>query len=159
MKYRFKSEVTAWDFWKSSMRHMYNSLAGVCNIVFTFAMIVLAVVFLGKVNWLYSSLIILGCCWFTVLQPIGIYLRHVKSLENLPKDMELGFDEKGLHITTQGKQENIPWKKIVRVSIDKDKVILYSDAKHGYILMNRTLGEDRQVFLQFVKSHCDTKIA
>jgi hypothetical protein len=39
MTYQFKSEVTAGDFWKLTMSRTYRSVAGVCNMVFTVAMI------------------------------------------------------------------------------------------------------------------------
>ena len=41
MKYQFKNEVTALDFWRLVMRRTYRSTAGVCNLVFTVAMFVL----------------------------------------------------------------------------------------------------------------------
>lgn len=41
MIYQFKSEVTAGDFWKLTMSRTYRSVAGVCNMVFTVAMIYL----------------------------------------------------------------------------------------------------------------------
>lgn len=154
MKYSFKSDVTAFDCWKSTMYHTYHSMVGVCNIVFTFAMFVLAFVFIGKVKPLETALIILGCCWFSVIQPIGIFLKHRKSLAGIPQDMELGFDDKGMHVTTGDKSEDIAWNKLARVAIEPNMVIIYSDTRHGYILTNRSMGQQRGPFINFIKQRC-----
>lgn len=151
MNYRFISEVKAIDCWKSTMRHTYHSMVGMVNIVFTFAMFVLAVVYLGKAKPLESFLIILGCLWFTILQPTGIYLQHKKALQNMPKGLELCFNAKGMHVILDGKQEDIPWKKLARIAIEPNMIIFYSDAKHGYILTNENMGQERSSFIQFIR--------
>lgn len=151
MKYRFKSQVTAFDCWKTTMSQTYHSIVGVCNIVFTCAMFALAFVYLGKVKPLETILIILGCMWFTLIQPTGIFLRYRKSLAGIPQDMELGFSANGMHVMTGGKQEDISWKKLARIAVEPNMVILYSDAKHGYILTNKNMGQERNAFLAFVK--------
>lgn len=151
-RFHFQSKVTPADCWISTMRHTYKSLVGVINIVFTCAMFILAYAYLGKVKPLETGLIILGCSWFTVVQPICIYLHHAKQLRGIPKDMELDFDNVGMHISTGGANETIPWKKLARVVIEPNMLILYSDGSHGYILTNRNLREDREEFLAFIKN-------
>ena len=134
MDYHFKSQVTAFDCWKSTMRHTYHSIVGVCNLVFTGAMFALAFVYLGKVKPLETMLILLGCLWFTIIQPTGIFLQYRKRLADIPQDMELGFNTQGMHVMTGGKQEDIPWKKLARIAVEPDMVILYS-AKLKYYMI------------------------
>ncbi|MEE1037772.1 MAG: YcxB family protein [Eubacterium sp.] len=157
MDYHFKSQVTAFDCWKSTMRHTYHSIVGVCNLVFTGAMFALAFVYLGKVKPLETMLILLGCLWFTIIQPTGIFLQYRKRLADIPQDMELGFNTQGMHVMTGGKQEDIPWKKLARIAVEPGMVILYSDAKHGYILTNQNMGQERNAFLAFIKQQTKNK--
>lgn len=156
MNFSFVSEVRAIDCFWSTMRHTYRSLAGVINIVFTFAMFALAVAFLGKAKPLETFFILLGCMWFTVIQPIAIYLHHKKLLRNMPKDLTLNFDTKGMNVRLDGKSEDIPWNKMAKIAIEPGMIIIYSDAKHGYMLTNRNLGERRTDFIEFLKKN--TKI-
>ena len=58
---------------------------------------------------------------------------------------------------TGGKQEDIPWKKLARIAVEPDMVILYSDAKHGYILTNQNMGQKRNAFLAFIKQQTKNK--
>ena len=48
MEYQYKCRITAWDFFRLTMRQTYRSMAGMCNLVFTVAMIVLAAVGWGQ---------------------------------------------------------------------------------------------------------------
>ena len=96
MKYRFKSEVKALDFWKLSMYKTYHAIAGVCNIVFTAAMFGLLFHFWDSGKDIWIGLILFGCVLFPVIQPLCIYLRCVRQVEDIPKDLELEFDEVGI---------------------------------------------------------------
>ena len=150
----FQSEVNAFDCWKSSMRRTYRSMAGVINIVFTAAMLALAYAFFKNAKPLERSLILLGCIWFPVIQPILIYMRQRKSIRKMPKGIQLSFSDYGMKVQLDGKEENIPWKKLNRIVIEPGMVILFTDAQHGYILTNRNMGQEREAFLTFLKQHC-----
>ena len=75
MTYQFKSEVTAGDFWKLTMSRTYRSVAGVCNMVFTVAMILFTAKFFRTSGDLMQMLMLFGCLLFPVIQPIAIYLK------------------------------------------------------------------------------------
>ena len=150
----FKSEVTAFDFWKSSMRKTYKSLAGVINIVFTGAIFLLAFKLLSNAKLLEQSLMVLGCIWFPLIQPIIVYFTQRKVAKLLPKDLVLNFSEKGMKVKLGNQEEEIPWKKFDHIEIEPGMVIFFSDARHGYIVTNKTMGQKRDAFLSFVKQHC-----
>lgn len=149
----FKSEVTAFDFWKSSMRRTYHSLAGVINIVFTFAMLVMTYKFFGNAKILEQSLLLLGCIWFPVVQPMIIYVQQTKIVKQMPKNLFLSFSDKGLQVQVDEKKEDISWKKLERIVIEPGMVILFSDSRHGYIVTNKNMGQEREAFLTFIKKH------
>ena len=100
MTYQFKSEVTAGDFWKLTMSRTYRSVAGVCNMVFTVAMILFTAKFFRTSGDLMQMLMLFGCLLFPVIQPIAIYLKAKGQAKTMPKDVELSFDcgeRKGKH--------------------------------------------------------------
>lgn len=157
MRYKFKSEITAWDFWKLSMYHTYHSLAGVCNIVFTGAMVVLMIRFWNETDDLRRLVMIFGCLLFTVVQPLSVYTRSKKQLRGLPKDLEIEFDEAGLHVTTGGQNADIRWNKIRSIVKEYNMIAIFSDARHGYMIAYRTLGEQKEEFLAFLESRMEHK--
>ncbi len=67
----------------------------------------------------------------------------------MPKDVKLSFDDAGLHVTV-GKKESIGWKKL-RVANEPGMMIVFSDARHGYMLTNRILGAQKEPFFAFAK--------
>ena len=109
MTYQFKSEVTAGDFWKLTMSRTYRSVAGVCNMVFTVAMILFTAKFFRTSGDLMQMLMLFGCLLFPVIQPIAIYLKAKGQAKTMPKDVELSFDDAGLHVTVGKEKESIGW--------------------------------------------------
>ena len=139
MTYQFKSEVTAGDFWKLTMSRTYRSVAGVCNMVF-----------FRTSGDLMQMLMLFGCLLFPVIQPIAIYLKAKGQAKTMPKDVELSFDDAGLHVTVGKEKESIGWKKL-RVANEPGMMIVFSDARHGYMLTNRILGAQKEPFFAFAK--------
>lgn len=154
MTYQFKSEVTAGDFWKLTMNRTYRSMAGVCNLVFTVAMILFTVRFFRTSNDLLQVLMLFGCLLFPVIQPIAIYLKSKGQVRAMPKGVELAFDEKGLHVTMDTQHENIGWNKL-RVAKQPGMMIVFSDARHGYMLTNRVLGTQKDAFYAFAEARIE----
>ncbi|MCM1175969.1 MAG: YcxB family protein [Blautia sp.] len=157
MKYQFKNEVTAMDFWRLVMRRTYRSTAGVCNIVFTAAMFVLVYRFWNTAADVYKGLMLAGCFLFPVIQPIVIYGKSRKQAAALPKGMELGFDEGGLHVKTPEASSDIPWSSIKNVVREFHMIVIFSDNVHGYLLTDKMLGAQKEEFYEYVISRADVK--
>ena len=136
MEYQYKCRITAWDFFRLTMRQTYRSMAGMCNLVFTVAMIVLAARF-----WSRSG----------EVQPAAIYAKARRQAAAVPQDVRLTFDEKGLLVTTGGEKQHLPWNRL-RVTKQRGMVLVLSGAGSGYMLTNRVLGAEREAFLSFAQS-------
>lgn len=157
MTYQYKSEVTAFDFWKLTMRQTYHSVAGVCNIVFSVAIILLTVKFWNGASDIAQVLMLFGCLLFPVIQPIAIYGKAKAQARALPKDVELLFDDTGLHVTVGEEKEDIRWKRI-RIRKQSDMLLVFSDACHGYMLTNRVLGEEKDAFYTYAKTRIEQEV-
>ncbi len=157
MKYQFKNEVTAMDFWRLVMRRTYRSTAGVCNLVFTAAMFVLVFRFWITASDFYKGLMLFGCLLFPVIQPIVIYGKSKKQAAALPKGMELAFDERGLHVKTQDAASDIPWSNIRNIVKEAHMIAVFSDNVHGYILTDKMLGGQKQEFYEYVLAKANLK--
>ena len=71
-------------------------------------------------------------------------------METLPGRVELLFDDKGVHVSSDGKQEDIKWNKIVNAIKQSNMIIVMSDRNHGYMLTNRILGDEKDEFYDFL---------
>lgn len=152
MEYKYMCDVKASDLWKMAMVRTYKAAIGVVNIVFTVAMILLVFRFWKTAPDILRILMIFGCLVFPVIQPLATYGMCVKQLENMPRDMELKFDDVGVHVSTGGQSELIRWNK-VRNAIKRDNmIVVMSDDSHGYMLTNRVLGDQKEEFYGFLCS-------
>lgn len=152
MEFTFKSDVTTWDLWKLSMCHIYRSLAGVCNIVFTAASVLVTVkLWRTAADWQMAALI-LGCLLFPVIQPLVVYRRAARQVAGLPEDMGYRIDDSCLRITAGGQCFDIPWSLIRSVVREPGALVLTASAGRGYMLTDRVLGSRKEEFCSFVEN-------
>lgn len=152
MKFRFENKVTARDLWKLSMRHIYRSLAGVCNIIFAVAIVLLTIKFWNAQEPVLMVILVLCCILFPVMQPLLIYMRAIKQMESLPKDMVFEFNEAGLLVTAGDQKSHVSWNGIRGVIKQPGMTILAAEAGRGYMLTDEMLGAQKDTFLEFVEA-------
>ncbi|MBP3782712.1 MAG: YcxB family protein [Butyrivibrio sp.] len=152
MEYKYMCDVKASDLWKMAMVRTYKAAIGVVNIVFTVAMILLVFRFWKTAPDILRVLMIFGCLVFPVIQPLATYGMCVKQLENMPRDMELKFDDVGVHVSTGGQSELIRWNKVKNAIKRNNMIVVMSDDSHGYMLTNRVLGNEKEEFYNFLCS-------
>ncbi len=152
MEYKFLCDAKPSDIWKMAMTRTYKSTIGIVNVIFTVAVVLLAIRFWGEASPFIRSLLIFGCVLFPVIQPLATYGMSVKQLEEMPKDMELTFNDREVVVTTGGKSQSLKWKNIKNAIKRKSMIIVMSDDRHGYMITNRVLGNDKESFYEFLCS-------
>lgn len=153
MRYKFTYRTTALDFWQLSMYYTYGSMLGVCNVIFTVAMFLLTIKFWAQVTTLTKLILILACSLFTVIQPICIYIRAKRqAAAALQGEMEIGFDDKGVHVKAGNQSSDLKWNTIKRVSRKPSMIVVFSTTTHGFILNNKVLGQQKEAFYDYVVS-------
>ena len=135
MRYKYTYRTTARDLWQLSMYYIYGSLAGLCNIIFTVAAFALGFSRWDQAQGIVRCLIVLGCCLFTVIQPLMIYAKAKKQAAGMGDD------------TSQ-----LPWKSVKRISRKPAMIIIFSDTTHGFIFTNRVLGNEKEEFYRYASS-------
>ena len=88
--------------------------------------------------------------FFPVIQPLAVYGNSVKQLEDLPKDMELLFNDGGVFVFVGEKSESLAWKRIKNAIKRSNMIVVMSDDSHGYMLTNRVLGNQKEEFYQYI---------
>ncbi len=156
MEYRYRYRVRPSDVWQVRMYYAYASYTAVVNIICIVSSIALiTALWRQSASWL-RILMLLFLSLFTVIQPLLIYSsckKQIKDSKEGDEEMELLFNDKGLTITRDEKEEKHPWKDIVAITRRPTLVIVYTGNNRGYILTNRILKETREDFLSFLKVH------
>ena len=79
-------------------------------------------------------------------------VRVKASIDGLPAQMDIHFDDKGMEINCDGKSQFLPWSKITNAFKQLNMIVIMSDDKHGYMITDRVLLEKKDEFFDFV---CD----
>jgi len=152
MKYKYKYKPTAFDIWQLSMYSTYGSIVGVCNLIFTVAMLLVTVKFWGDVNSFLRAILVIGICLFPVIQPLVVYVRAKRQVAMTPHVMEIGFDDNGIHVKTEKQCSNIGWNAVKGVLKKPSIIVIFSTNKHGFILNNKVFGKEKDAFYGYVVS-------
>ena len=152
MRYKYTYRTTARDLWQLCMYYIYGSLAGLCNIIFTVAAFALGFSRWDQAQGIVRCLIVLGCCLFTVIQPLMIYAKAKKQAAGITQDTQVSIDDNGLYIRVGDDTSQLPWKSVKRISRKPAMIIIFSDTTHGFIFTNRVLGNEKEEFYRYASS-------
>ena len=152
MRYTYTYRTTARDLWQLSMYYIYGSLAGLCNIIFTVAAFALGFSRWDQAQGIVRCLIVLGCCLFTVIQPLMIYAKAKKQAAGIAQDTQVSIDDNGLYIRVGDDTSQLPWKSVKRISRKPAMIIIFSDTTHGFVFTNRVLGNEKEEFYRYASS-------
>ena len=152
MRYKYTYRTTARDLWQLSMYYIYGSLAGLCNIIFTVAAFALGFSRWDQAQGIVRCLIVLGCCLFTVIQPLMIYAKAKKQAAGIAQDTQVSIDDNGLYIRVGDDTSQLPWKSVKRISRNPARIIIFSDTTPGFIFTNRVLGNEKEEFYRYASS-------
>ena len=152
MRYKYTYRTTARDLWQLSMYYIYGSLAGLCKIIFTVAAFALGFSRWAQAQGIVRCLIVLGCCLFTVIQPLMIYAKAKKQAAGITQDTQVSIDDSGLYIRVGDDTSQLPWKSVKRISRKPAMIIIFSDTTHGFIFTNRVLGNEKEEFYRYASS-------
>jgi len=130
----------------------YGSIVGASNIIFTAAMLLLAGRFWREANILMKILLVIGISLFTVIQPAAVYMRAKRQIATVPKDMELGFDDNGIHAITSKQNLDLKWSSIKGITRKTSMIIILTTNKHGFIITNDMLGTEKEGFYRYLVS-------
>jgi hypothetical protein len=157
MKYKFDYKITALDLWQISMYGIYSSMVGVSNIIFTVAMLLLTARLWGEAHIIVKILLIFGISLFPVIQPIAIYIRAKRKVQAIPRDLEIAFDDSGMHIKSEKQSSILKWNEITGVTKRPKMIVVYTKYKHGYVLPNKLLGKGKDDFYSYITLKIDMR--
>ena len=96
--YQYRYKTTRGEYWKMSMYFIYHSMTGMVNLVFTAALLALTFAKWGSSGNIFRICMVLGCCLFTIFQPLAIYLSAGKLASASGEDTEIRLDDVGIQV-------------------------------------------------------------
>lgn len=151
MKYEYTYRNTCMDIWQLSMYYIYGSMVGMCNLIFTAAILTLTIVRWETSGNFFRICAVLGCCLFPIIQPLAVYGKAKKQAPS-SQDIKIRFDDTGIHVGQgEGKQE-ISWNKIRRIAKKPSMILVFLNSTHGFVLPGRILKEEKNDFYAFLSS-------
>ncbi|PXV91638.1 YcxB-like protein [Lachnotalea glycerini] len=151
MKYKYKYKNSTADFWQLSMYFIYGSMIGICNTIFTAAMILLAIRIWSDVSSFVRMLLALSIFLFPIFQPLGIYIRARKQAA-ASREIEISFDDGGIRVKSDQTISDLDWKSIKKVSKKPNMLVIFSTTTRGFILTNKVLGRQNNEFYHYLVS-------
>lgn len=131
-----------------TMYNTYSSMVGMVNLIFTFAMAVLAGACFQNKWYMMFVFACLGILYFPLFQPLIIYFRLKKNLKDA-KEICLSFTDTVIYVTVGEQHEEIMWDSIRSVEKKPRQIALYTDSRRGYVIPDDAMGDKKNAFFQF----------
>lgn len=151
MEFKYKYRLKPSDLWQFHMYYAYSSYLCIINIICILSSIVLIIKLWANSPAWFRAVMLLFLSLFTVIQPLSIYLRSVKQLNNNNDELMLTFSDSGIDVFLNQKSEHKTWDQIINIIIKPTLIVIYTDREHGYILTNRVLKNTRRDFIKLIK--------
>lgn len=151
MEFKYKYRLKPSDLWQFHMYYAYSSYLCIINIICILSSIVLIIKLWANSPAWFRAVMLLFLSLFTVIQPLSIYLRSVKQLNQNNDELSLTFSNSGLDVSVNGKSEQKTWNQMISVIIKPTLIVVYTDREHGYIITNRVLKDTRKDFINLIK--------
>ena len=150
MGFSFHYRVRPENIWLLSMINIYRSMVGLVNVIFTISMVLLAVRFWPEAKLYIRILIAAGILVFPLFQPLLIYFRSKRIVSQMPDDLEMNIDNKGISVTSKTESSNIKFSDLKSVMRIRGILILYTHKRQGYILNKQSLNGNEQKLYDFL---------
>lgn len=157
MRYDYKYQTKAIDFWQLAMYGIYGSMVGLVNVIFTVAMVIVSLKFWQDASLMNRLFMLFGLCLFTGIQPMLLYQKAKKQEAAAPKETHLSFTDSGLTVKVDQQSSHLAWKDLRGVAKKPSLLIVYSGKQHGFVLPNRVIGEDRAKLYEYLRTKIDKK--
>ena len=151
MEYKYAYEVKPGDLWQLQMYYTYSSYLCIINIICIVSSIALLYSLWATSPWWLRIMLLIFLSLFTVIQPLGVYLRARKSLADNHDHLQLTVNDAGIEVTVGEQTEFKNWAQLQGVVFKPTLVVIYTDNTHGYILTNRILKDTKKAFRAFLK--------
>lgn len=152
MEFRYQYQVKASDLWQVQMYYTYSSYVGLINVICMISSVALLFALWDTSPDWFRACLLVFLSLFTVIQPLGTWVRAKNSLKGQEYELELIFHEKDFQIIMGNKRETKTWQQVRAIVIKPTVVVIYMSGSQGYILSNRVLQGSRKEFIRFLKS-------
>lgn len=158
MDLKFKYQTKPVDVWQVFMYNVYSSFTGIVNVMCIISSFILLVsLWKTAPDWM-KYVLLLFCALFTVIQPLVLYGRAKKQLTENNPEVEISFDNKGIHIESEGKAQSKKWNDVFYAIVKPTLIIIYTDNQHGYIISNRVTGSSRNELVKILKDNMKNRV-
>ncbi|MDO4804603.1 MAG: hypothetical protein Q4A32_07270 [Lachnospiraceae bacterium] len=153
-KYSFTYRNTPQDFFWFYIGNVYSQWTAIVNVVVTGGMIALIFSRWNSSGGFFRCLMIFGLLLYPVFQPLALYMRGMKSAEQIEVETTLTFDDDGMGIIVVNHRQKIPWQGFSPVARRPHLTVISPDGTHIYLLPDRVTGEQKDEVLGYLQEKC-----
>lgn len=150
MQTEFKVNITVKDIFSFQINNTYRKLTGVIWIIFSVAVLGVAIYTWGDVSIGNTILLIIMSLLYTVVNPIMLYLKakaQVKNNDYFNNELVYRTDSKGITVSQGSETTTVKWSEMWKAVRYGGIVIVYITTIRAFILPVRCLGEQYNSFV------------
>lgn len=136
MEVSFDVDINAKDMYKFLMNSIYRKPIGIIWVLFSLVVVGVTVYTWGDVEYLHSALMILMASFYTVINPVMLYVkarRQIKRNGAFQNTLHYTVDGEGIRISQGDENAETAWENMWRAVRYGSQVVVYADASSAFI--------------------------
>ena len=155
MEFSFHYEVKPVNLLILGLTNIYRSMMGLVNIIFTLSMVLLAYRFWPVVGIGMKIPITAAILLFPFFQPLFIYLRSRRIVSQMPDNLQMTINNKGIDISSESSSSHINYTDLKSITRIRGILILYTRTRQGFLLNTQTLDGKGDKLYDFLSKKAD----
>lgn len=139
---RITTNINVKELYEFTMIHNYKAFHGLVGLMFSIASAIGGAVFWDKLTTTNKVLIVIFALTFTVLEPIGCYLKVRKQIrKNFSKPIEYEMSSKCIKIRQGDGEAECYWYEVMKVTSTKHLINIYTSPARAFIIPKKDIGD------------------
>lgn len=154
MKAEFKVNITPKDMFCFLINNTYRKFTGIIWIIFSIAVIGVAVYTWGDVNIGNSILLIVTASLYTVINPLILWMKanaQIKHNNYFNNELVYAVDAKGISVSQNEESTTIKWDEMWKAVKYGKLVVVYVSTIRAFILPIRCMEDEYNNFVELAQ--------
>lgn len=158
MNMEVTTNINVKQLYEFTIKHNYKSLAGMISLTFSICSAIGGFIYWDKFNTMNKVVIILFALMFTVLEPIGCYIKVRKQIKNNFKyPIRYVFGKEGIEIIIEDKKGLCYWYEIMKIESTHNLINIYTSPVRAFIIPKSDVGEDITKLRELIETYAECR--
>ncbi len=152
------TKINASELYEFTIKHNYRTIAGILGVIFSLGSAVGGFIFWEKLTVPNRVLVILFALMFTVIEPIGCYIKVRKQIKkNFKYPISYNFSNDGIEISINEQKAVCNWYEVMKIESTANIITIYTSPIRAFIIPKKDVGENMEELKELIERNAECR--